>query len=238
VSLLSATLKLDVRLQARSQLYSVGIAVAVLFGLLGRFFFDPAYAGRVLAAFYLMGIGGTTYMFGASLLLLEKSEGTLHALRTSPLTSSAYITSKAITLSSFAVIESVIVYAVAFFGISVSPLPMVLGVVCLGVLYTLIGMGQVASHDSVTSFLIPDAMAVGAVLQLPAFYILQLGPPWAWYLIPTQGPLILMLGASETLALWQWVYGVGMSVVSIVLAGWWAKLRFARLIGLRGGRPW
>ena len=237
MSLLSATLKLDVRLQTRSQLYTIGIVVAVLFGLLGRFFFDEAQAGRVLAAFYLMGLGGTTYMFGASLLLLEKGEGTLHALRTTPLTSTPYITSKVITLSLFAVIESVIVYAVGFFGVPLDPVPMILGVGCLAVFYTLVGMGQVASHDSVTSFLIPDAMAVGALLQLPAFYLIPIGPPLVWYLVPTQGPLILMLGASEPLEAWQWVYGIGMSVVSIYLALWWAKRRLARFIGLQESRP-
>jgi len=55
--------------------------------LAGRFFVHPDYAGRLLAVFYLRGLGSTTYMIGASLVLLEKSGGTLQALRITPLTS-------------------------------------------------------------------------------------------------------------------------------------------------------
>lgn len=234
MSLLSATLKLDVRLQARSKLYAIGIAMAILLGLAGRFFVHPDYAGRLLAVFYLAGLGGTTYMFGASLVLLEKSEGTLQALRTTPLTSTAYIASKVITLTSFAVLESAIVYAVAFFGVPLNPVPMIFGVVCLGVLYTLVGLGQVASHDSVTAFLFPGAVLVTLVMELPVFYVIA-GPSLPWYLIPTQGSLLLMLGATETLEIWQWAYAIVVSLVSIVLAFWWAKHRFARFIALQKG---
>ena len=232
MSLLSATLKLDVQLQARSKLYTIGIVVAILLGLAGRFLVPTDYAGRLLAVFYLAGLGGTTYMFGASLVLLEKSEGTLQALRTTPLTSTAYIASKVITLTSFALVESAIVYAVAFFGVPLNPVPMILGVVCLGVLYTLVGLGQVASHDSVTAFLFPGAVLVSAVLQLPIFHVIA-GPFSLWYFIPTQGSLLLMLGATETLEPWQWVYATVVSLVSIVVAFWWAKRRFARFIALQ-----
>ncbi len=234
MSLLLATVKLDVRLQARSKLYAIGIFVAILLGLAGRFFVHPDYAGRLLAVFYLAGLGGTTYFFGASLMLLEKSEGTLHALRTTPLTSTAYIASKVITLTSFALLESAIVYAVAFFGVPLNLFPMILGVVCLGVIYTLVGLGQVASHDSVTGFLFPGAVLVTLVLELPMFYVIA-GPDPIWYLVPTHGSLLMMLGATETLEVWQWAYAIVVSPVAIVLAFWWAKRRFARFISLQEG---
>ena len=251
MSLLFATLKLDVRLQARSKLYAIGIVVALLLGLAGRFFVHPDYAGRLLAVFFLTGLGGTTYMIGASLVLLEKSAGTLQALRTTPLTSTTYIASKVMTLTSFAVLESAIVYVVAFYGVPLNPVPMIFGVVCLGVLYTLVGLGQVASHDSVTAFLFPGAMLVMGVLQFPIFYVIaprefaMLWPPsmpirdagqaLLWYLHPTQGSMLLMLGATETLKVWQWAYAIVVSLVSIVLAFWWAKRRFARFIELQEG---
>lgn len=43
-----------------------------------------------------------------------------------------------------------------------------------GACYTLVGMGQVAAHDSVTPFLMPGALIVGGVLQLPLFFVLEL----------------------------------------------------------------
>jgi len=232
MSTLFATLKLDVRLQTRSKLYAIGIFVALLMGLAGRYIVHPDYAGRVLAVFYLVGIGSTTYFFAAALVLLEKSEGTLQALRTTPLTSTAYILSKVITLTSFALLESAIVYAVAFVGVPFNPTPMIFGVVFLGVIYTLVGLGQVASHDSVTGFLFPNAVVVTLIMELPMFYVIS-GPDPIWYLIPTHGSLLLMLGATESLALWQWTYAVAVSLVSIVVAFWWAKRRFTRSIGLQ-----
>ena len=234
MSTLPATLKLDVRLQARSKLYAIGIAVALLLGFSGRYFVNSDYAAQVLAIFYLTGIGGTTYFFAASLVLLEKSEGTLQALRTTPLTSTAYITSKVITLTSFAVIESAIVYVVAFYGVPLNPAPMIFGVVILGVIYTLVGLGQVASHDSVTGFLFPSAMIVALIMELPVFYVIS-GPGLIWYLIPTHGSLLLMLGATETLVHWQWAYAVCVSLAAVVVAFFWAKRRFARFIRLQEG---
>ncbi len=234
MSALSSTLRLDVRLQARGKLYVIGIVVSLLLGLAGRFFVHADYAGRFLVIFYLGGIGGTTYFFGAALFLLEKSEGTLQALRTTPLTSTTYLTSKVITLTSFAVLESVIIYVVAFLGMSLNPVPMILGIVCLGVIYTLVGLGQAASHDSVTAFLFPGAVIVSGVLQLPIFYVI-LGPAPGWYFFPTQGSLLLMLGGTESLEVWQWAYAMVVSLVSIVLAFWWSKRRFARFVALQEG---
>lgn len=234
MSQLLAALKLDIKLQARSKLYAVGIAVAMMLGLLGRCFVHPDYAGRLLAVFYLTGLGGTTYMFSAAVVLLEKSDGTLQALRTTPLTSTTYIASKVITLTTFAAMESAIVYVVAFFGVPLNVVPMIVGIVCLGMFLTLVGLGQVATQDSVTAFLFPGAVLVSAVLQMPMLYLVDpLILPC--YLLPTHGPLLLMLGATESLHTWQWAYAIMVSLVSTALAFLWTKNRFAEFIGLQEG---
>lgn len=229
----TATLTKDVRLQSRAKLYTIGIGVAVGMGLLARFLFGSAPAGRVLAAFYLLGLGGTTYMFGAALVLLEKSEGTLQALRVSPLTTRQYIASKTLTLTTFALFESAIVYLIGFPGTPTNALILLFGVLALGVMYALLGLGQVTPHATVTSFLVPGAFLVAGVLQLPFLYLLDIGPPVLWHLIPSQGPLLLMLGAFEPLEAWQWMYAWTMSGVAIGAAGVWAAWRFRRDIGLQ-----
>lgn len=234
MSLLAPTIKLDIQLQSKNKLYAIGIFVALLFGLVGRFFADADYAGQVLSTFFLTGLGGTTYMMSASLVLLEKSQGTIHALRTTPLTSTVYIVSKVITLTSFAVVESAIVYFVSFAGVPLNPFPLILGVVLLGIFYTLVGLGQVASHNSVTAFLLPGAVLVSAILQLPVFYVIA-GPQLIWYLIPTHGSLLLMLGATTSLTAWQWAYALLVSFASIGILFWWTKRRFAICIGFQKG---
>jgi fluoroquinolone transport system permease protein len=129
---LRATLRLDVRLQARSRLYVIGLFVAVLLGLALRALVPPEHVGRGLAAFYVLGLGGTTFMFGASMLLLERGEGTLAALRTTPLTPRDYVASKVLTLTGFALVESAVVFGLAARDLPPRPGLLVLGALVLG----------------------------------------------------------------------------------------------------------
>ena len=238
MSTFSATVRLDVRLQARSRLYAIGFVMAVALGLVARSLFGEEQAGQVLGTFYLLGIGSTTYVFGASLVLMERTQGTLQALRASTMRTTVYIGSKIFTLTSFALVEAALLYAVGFWGVPFRPVPLLAGVASLGVIYTLVGMGQVAVHDSVTSFLMPDALLVGSVLQLPLLYVLGVGPSGIWYAFPTQGPLLLMLAGFTSLEAWQWAYAVVMSGVVIVAAGCWARARFVRFVAFGGdGHP-
>ena len=228
---LVAAVRLDVQLQARSQLYGIGVAVAVMMGLFGRFLVGTEHAGLALPIFYLLGVGGTTFMFGASMLLLEKSQGTLQALRVSPMSAREYLASKALTLTSFAVVESAIAFALIYGGQAIAPLKLLLGLLCLGFGYTCIGLGLACKHESVTSFLFPSAVLVSMVLQLPFLGPLGVGSPALWWPIPSAGPLELMLAAFDPEA--SLVYGLAMSLAFVVGSGAFASLMFNKHIGLR-----
>ena len=233
MSPLAATIKLDVTVQARSMLYSIGIAVAVVLGLFARFLIGPEYAAIGVPTLYLLGLGGTTYFFGASIVLMDKTQGTLAALRVTPLTARQYLLSKLITLTAFAAVEGLIVQVVGFWGVPFDPLPLAAGVLVLGSMNTLVGLGQIAPHDSVLKFLIPGALVVGSIMQWPFLWPLGIGPSWAYYVIPTNAPFVLMLGAFEPLETWQWVYAIAMSAVSIAGLAWWTGRRFRTHIGLQ-----
>lgn len=228
---LKASVGLDVRLQSRSLLYAMGAVVAVALGLMVRFLVPVEHVGRGLAAFYIMGLGGTTFMFGASLLLLEKSEGTLQALRISMITPSDYVLSKALTLTAFALVESAVVYLLAARGVPTHFGWLLLGIAVLGVFYTLVGLALASAHEAVTSFLLPTGTLVGMILQLPFLSLLGVGPSWLWCLIPTQAPLLLLQGAFEPLQTWQWAYAAVMSVAMLGGAWWFCKRRFRAFIG-------
>lgn len=233
MSRLLATLRLDVQLQARHSLYAIGVAVAVLMGLGGRFLFPAESLPLVVPGFLLVGLGGTTYMFGASTMLLEKGENILAALRVTPLTTRDYVASKAITLTGFALVESAITYGIAAGARPVNVGLLVLGVVVLGVFYTMLGLGQVAGHDSVTSFLIPDALVVTMILQLPMFLLMGVGPDALWYAIPTTAPLLLMCAAFEPMPWTDWAYAIAMSAAMLAGGGWFVARRFRRLVRLQ-----
>lgn len=232
---LLATLRLDVQLQSRNQLYVIGIGTAVLLGLALRYLFPVDAVGRALAAFYVLAVGGTTFMFGASMLLLEKGERTLDALRTTMIRTSDYVLSKAITLTAFAMVESAIVYAIAARGVETNFLWLGLGALVLGVFYTLLGVGLAAAYDAVTSFLLPTGTLVAMVLQLSFLSLVDVDPWWVWYLIPTQAPLLLVQGAFEPLATWQWVYAGVVSVAMLSGAAVFCFRRFHTYVRLPEG---
>lgn len=233
---LSSTIALDVRLQASSRLYAIGVVAAVIMGLAARWLLDAtgnrdAFTSRALAAFYLMGVGGTSFMFAAATILMEKGQGTLAALRVSPLRQRDYVRSKVVTLTSFALLESAIVFVLAG-GVGLAVLPVFTGIVLLAWLYSYVGMGLAAGHDSVTSFLVPWALAISLVAQVPLMHILGIPPNWAWYLVPTQAPVLLMLSAAEPLNLGQWLYIAVMGTASAVGAAAWCRRRFRQYLGL------
>ncbi|MEO0975152.1 MAG: ABC transporter permease, partial [Pseudomonadota bacterium] len=164
---LAATLALDIKRQQRSGLYAIGIFGAIVLGLVARWVMPERYAGQVLSGLYLLGLSSTTFIFCASQVLLDRTQGTLLALRASPLTADAYVLSKVLTLTAFSLVEAVIIFVIAFWGAPLNLLPLALGVLPLGLMYALIGLGLVAAHDSLLSFLLPGAALVGAVSQLP-----------------------------------------------------------------------
>ncbi len=220
-----AALLLDFRLQYRSKLYHIGFPIAALLGLSMRFLIPAELVPRVLPALYLVAIGGTTFMFGAGMLLLEKSERTIEALAATPLTGSAYLASKAITLTGFAAVEAATVYLLSARGVPANFPTLIAGVLVLGVAYTFLGLGQAASHDSVTGFLFPDALLMSLVLQAPFLYALGIGPPAIWYLVPTQAPLLLMIAAFEPSSPWQWSYAIAVSALLVSGAYGYARVR-------------
>jgi hypothetical protein len=226
MSRLSATIQLDVKLQARNQLYGIGLTLAVLLGLIVRFFVPEAHIGRSLVAYYVLALGGTTFMFGAAMLLLEKGEHTLEALRTSMITTQDYVTSKALTLTGFAMAESLVLYALSAQGVPTNYVWLVVGIALLGVFYTMMGLAFATPYDSVTAFMLPVGAGVAMVLQLPFLSLLGVSPWWVWYLIPTQAPLLILLAAFEPLEMWQWGYVAVMSPLMLVGAWTFCRQRF------------
>lgn len=232
-----AQLRLDVRLQARSRLYVIGIIVSIMLGAMGRFLIGPQHGAQAVPIVYLLGLGGTTYIYGATMVLLERSEGTLLALRVSPLSASTYLLSKVLTLTAFATLEGVIVHAIGFWGVSVDAVPLIAGVLAVASLNALIGLGHVAAHTHLFSWLIPGALIVSSVLQWPALFVLKVGPPAVWYLLPTQGPLLLMMAGFTALEPWQWAYAALSTTLSLAGLWWWSHRRIAQYLGLGSSRP-
>ncbi|MGF1508780.1 MAG: hypothetical protein ACFB9M_04670 [Myxococcota bacterium] len=186
-----ATLLLDIRRQTRSGLYVIGFAVSLVLGLGLRATgaSDPA----LLAGIALVFLGGTTFLFAASMLLSDRSEGTLHALRTSPLRPRIYLLSKIISLTAFSAIEASVIVVAGGFG---WPTPsFTLGTILLGVPYVMLALGQASATDSMTSFLFPTGVTTSLTMQLPVLGLIGVGWDALWMWIPSQAAAHLMAGS-------------------------------------------
>lgn len=233
---LRATIRLDLKLQAKNKLYAIGLGVAVLMGFALRYLFSVNALPSAIPGFYLLGVGGTTFMFAASMVLLERSEGTLEALRVSMLRVSDYVHSKLVTLVGFSILESLVVWGIASRGVAVNYLWLFLGLFVLGSFYLYLGLGLVAPFRSVTKFLLPTGTLAAMVTQLPALSLLDIGPTYLWWAVPTSAPLLLMRAAFEPLSSTQWVYALSMSLISLLAARWFCLRRCSRELGLSCGR--
>lgn len=227
---LLSTVRLDVTVQARSKLYAIGIGIAVVFGLVIRALIGREFLDLALPAVVLFGMGGTTYVFVAGMVILEKAEHTIDAQLVTPLRVSEYLSSKLLTLTLFALLECVIIVAIAWGPSEIRIVPLLAGILFMGSFFTLCGLTRVARHGSVTGFLMPGAFLWGLIMPLPLLDHFGLWPSPIWYLWPTQAHLLLLKAGFAPVAAWKLAYAVLYSAASVALAYRWARRAFDRYV--------
>jgi fluoroquinolone transport system permease protein len=238
---LLAAMKMDVTLQVRTQLYSIGIGAGVLVAVALAWLAQPQQMVLLIPTLMLLVVGGSTMLYVAAMILFEKEQGTLKATIVSPLRPSEYLWAKIITLTFLATVESVVMIGGAMLIMSFSDevalpniLLLLLGIVGIGIIYTLIGIVLIVRYDKITEFLIPLS-AVAVILQLPFLYFLGWVEHPLFLLIPTSAPTVLMQGAYIQLPGWQWLYALGYTAVLITVLTIWAYRAFQTHIIAKGG---
>ena len=238
---LLSTIKADVSIQLRNNLYAVGaasgiIAAAVLSQLAG-----PDNLSLAIPATVLLVTGGMAMLYVMGLIIFEKDQGTLNAIIVSPLRISEYLGSKIVTLAALALFETLITVGGAMLVIGrshevVAPrVPILLvGILAIGVIYTLVGIILVVRYDKITTALIPMG-AIGAVLQAPALHFLGWIEHPAFLFIPTSAPTMLMRGAYVPLETSEWAYAIATTVVIVAGLGLWAYRAFNTHVVMRAG---
>lgn len=192
MSRFSSALRLDLLLQLRYGFYYAAAASALLWVLvllaIPERFLDLAVPFIVFADLGIVG-----FYFIAGQVLFEKGERTLSALVSTPLRFFEYLGSKLATLTALAVVVSLVVILVVHgpgFNVALA----VVGVALASILVLLVGFVSVAPYDSISRYLVPSQLYF-VVLYAPLIYYFGLWQNPALYLVPTQGPL-LMLGAA------------------------------------------
>lgn len=223
---LAALLRGDVRLQFRYGLYAVSGVIVLAWGaLLGLLSDSQELSAALIApAFLASNLIVTTFFFMAALLLLEKGDGVLAAIVTTPVRDVEYLLAKVISLTFLALAESLLI-AAPLFGVSVHWGPLLAGVALLGAFYTLAGFIFVVRYDSITELLIPS---VGLVmfLLLPLLPHLGLTGRLPFHLHPVEPAMTLLRAAYRGATLWEIVYGIIGSLGWCAASFVWARRRF------------
>jgi len=238
---LQTAIRTDVTVQVRNNLYAIGVGVALLVAVLLAWLAGPDQLFSIVPALMLVVIGGTTMIYVGAMILFEKEQGTLNANIVSPMRASEYLWSKIITLTALATLESVVMIGGAMLIMSFSDamtLPnipiLLIGILAIGVMYTLVGIVLIVRFDKITDFLIPMA-GVAVVLQLPFLYFLGWVKHPLLLLIPTSAPTVLMQGAYTQLAAWEWLYAIGYTAALILGLTRWAQRAFHTHIIMKVG---
>jgi fluoroquinolone transport system permease protein len=121
-------------------------------------------------------------------------------------------------------------------GVGYRPALLVAGVVLGTLLMLLVGFTSSLPFASVSDWFLAATIPL-AVMNLPVLHYSGVWPTPLLYLIPTQGPLLLLGAAFDqvTLTPWQAAYAVVYPAVCLAGLSWAAKAVFGRYVIARGG---
>ncbi|MBD1372074.1 hypothetical protein IC620_06835 [Hazenella sp. IB182357] len=232
MSRLISAMKLDIKVQIRNHLYVIGIGFAVFLAILLSQLTSPSQLYTVVPVMTLLVIGGSTLLYVAAMILLEKGERTLHAVVVTPLQTSQYLGAKIGSLTLLATLESLfmIVGLMAIMRLSgpiLWPNGFVLvgGILAIAIIYILIGIILVVRFNKITDFLVPMS-GVAILLQLPFLHFLNIVQHPLFLFIPTSAQTLWMQGAFVPLSVGEWCYALGYTVLCFVGLFIWAKSAF------------
>ncbi|MEM7131146.1 MAG: hypothetical protein AAF702_32795 [Chloroflexota bacterium] len=238
---LFAAMKLDMTVQWRNNLYFIGLGAGALVAIALGQLSGPEQLPWTIPTLMLLVVGGSTLLYVAGMIMFEKDEGTLSATIVSPLRTSEYLGSKLITLTGLATLESVVMVGGAMLimrlssAVSLPNIPILfVGIIAIGLIYTLIGIILIVRYQSITDFLIPMS-GIAVLLQLPFLYFLGWVELPLFLLIPTSAPSIIMKGAYMELSIWDWLYGIGYTAILIIGLSWWAYRAFHTFVVTKVG---
>ena len=231
---LTSALRLELTLQVRQKflhaaIFSGLIWLAVLLPM-------PSSLRPVAEPYVLQGdISIIGFFFIAGTVFFEKQERTLGAVISTPLRFWEYLSAKLTLLVTISLFVALVVTTVAH-EFAYDPVPLVVGVVLGTLLMLLVGFTSSLPFASVSDWFLAATIPL-AILSLPVLHYSGVWPNPLLYLIPTQGPLMLLGVAFEqvTLTPWQTVYAVAYPAVSVVGLCWAAKAMFGRYVIAKSG---
>ena len=228
MSRLSATLRLDTRLQARNKVYLViGVMACGVALLLGSWFGsdDLRFWMPILA---LGSTTATTVFLVGMLLQFERGEGMLDVVFVSRLRPGDYLASKLLTLSSLALIEGGLLVGIAYRGSIAIPW-LAIAVFLRASLGVAVGVAIGVRYGSILRWLLP-VVGVSVAFDLPNIWYLGLWPSPLFYLWPTMPSLLIAKAAFLPVEPATLLYAVAYGVLAAGAAVVWALRSIDRFV--------
>ncbi|WP_454560715.1 fluoroquinolone export ABC transporter permease subunit [Mycobacterium haemophilum] len=231
---LASALRLELTIQVRQ-----GFLYAAIFsGLIWLAVLLPMPAGLRSAAEPYVLCGDTTiigFFFIAGAVFFEKQERTLGAVIATPLRFSEYLAAKLVVLVGVSLTVAVAVTTLAH-GLGYRLAPMLVGVTLGTLLMLLVGFTTSLPFGSISDWFLAATIPL-AVMNLPILYYSGVWSNPVLYLLPMQGPLLLLGSAFDQLSLAPWQVGYSMLYPLLSVAGlcWTAKVLFGRYVLAKSG---
>ena len=229
-----SALRLELTLQVRQRflhaaVFSGLVWLAVLLPM-------PTRLRSVAEPYVLLGdISIIGFFFIAGTVFFERQERTLGAVVATPLRFGEYLAAKLTVLVLISLCVAVVVATIAH-GFDYDPVPMVIGVVLGTLLMLLAGFISSLPFASISDWFLAGTIPL-AVMSVVVLHYSGVWPNPLLYLIPTNGPLMLLGAAFDqiTLAPWQVIYAVLYPVVCVAGLCSAAKSMFGHYVVARSG---
>lgn len=232
---LANAMRLELTLQVRQKFLHAGVFSGLMW--LAVLLPMPVSLRPVAEPYVLVGdIAIIGYLFIGALVFFEKQERTIGAIVSTPLRFWEYLVAKLTVLVLISLLVALTVATITYRGFAFHLAPLVVGVVLGTLVFLMAGFISSLPFASVTDWFLAATIPL-AVLSLPILYYSGLWPNPVLYLIPTQGPLLLLGEAFDQvmLAPWQVIYAVLYPVVCVAGSYWAAKVLFGRYVIERSG---
>jgi fluoroquinolone transport system permease protein len=233
VRMLLSAVGWDLRLQLRYQIVTISAIVTLLYSVI----LPAVPAGVIDDALVVLIFSDPSmlgFLFVGALVLFERGANTLQAVVVTPLSSSQYLWSKAISLTLIAV-PCGFAMAVAGRGVDLAPLALLAAIVLTSLLFVFLGFVGVARARTVNEYLLIVPFFFTPLI-LPLLGFAGVADTAAFYVIPSQASLILFQAAFEPRPAWEIAYAVSFLLASLAAAFAWARRAFETSIR-SPGRP-
>lgn len=231
----ASALRLELTLQYRQKFLHAGIFSGLIW--LAVLLPMPASLRPVAEPYVLIGdIAIIGFFFIGGVVFFEKQERTLGAIICTPLRFWEYLAAKLTVLVGISLFVAVVVASIAE-RFDYHVVPLVVGVVLGTLLMLLVGFITSLPFASVTDWLLPAQLPLAVMLVPPVIFYSGLWPNPVLYLVPTQGPLLLLGAAFDQVVLspGQLLYAVLYPIAWLVGLCWLAKATFERYVVERSG---